>query len=299
MEASWKTTNSSFPPLDSLAGASGLLFLDVTTLPHGDELVSIIGVDYTRLKTSDGGDLYLTQFGVPFRDQLTPENWYAPEWFEARRVRLAGTSAIYRVPTRAVRGSSLDLVVRFSRVGHEVPRDPRDPNENIWAEFNSPFEEFALLMALRSTRAGNPHRFILTKKPLAIYSPARLLQEWQTGRSASRIELKRLQHPEANIDMRHQYILLYGWIKGLNAVQAAQALTMTYSSAVQFQNDATARAIRDLAQHGFRMADIKPEHIVLRIRPDGSLLRWPDGSLIYALVDYELLERIPEPVSGS
>jgi hypothetical protein len=47
-----------------------------------------------------------------------------------------------------------------------------------------------------------------------------------------------------------------------------------------------------LSNHGFRVLDIKPEHVVVRIRPDSSLLRRPSGDLAYALVDYELLERL-------
>jgi len=60
----------------------------------GAEVISLIGVDYFRFKTREGGELYLTGFGVPFRDHLAPENCYAPDWFNEPRVRLVGTSAI-------------------------------------------------------------------------------------------------------------------------------------------------------------------------------------------------------------
>ena len=33
---------------------------------RGPGVISLIGVDYLRLKTGDGGDLYLTRFGLPF-----------------------------------------------------------------------------------------------------------------------------------------------------------------------------------------------------------------------------------------
>ena len=102
---------------------------------RGPGVISLIGVDYLRLKTGDGGDLFLTRFGLPFREQLAPENWYAPDWFAVRRARLPGTSAIYKVPTRPVRGVSLNLVARFSRVGQEIPLDTLTLNENIHAEF--------------------------------------------------------------------------------------------------------------------------------------------------------------------
>ena len=267
--------------------------------PHwrtrGPGVISLIGVDYLRLKTGDGGDLYLTRFGLPFREQLAPENWYAPDWFAVRRARLPGTSAIYKVPTRPVRGVSLNLVARFSRVGQEIPLDTLTLNENIHAEFNSPFEEFALVMELRAAGLGASRARILTKRPLAIYMPPEQLQHWQTGRLESKISAKRARHPEAELDLLRQYILLYGWIEGLNAVQAIQALGVTGRLAETFLAETTLHAIHDLEQLGFRMLDIKPEHLVLRIRPDGSLLRRRTGNPSYALVDYELLERFREP----
>lgn len=125
--------------------------LELRTAPSTNaRVVSLIGVDCFRLKTGDGGDLYLTRFGLPFGEQLTPENWNAPGWFDVRRARLPGTSA-------------------------------------------------------------------------------------------------------------------------------------------------TLHAIHDLEQFGFRMLDIKPEHIVLRIRRAGSRLRRRTGNPAYALVDYELRQRFREP----
>ena len=262
---------------------------------RGPGIISLIGVDYLRLKTGDGGDLYLTRFGLPFREQLAPDNWYAPDWFSVRRARLPGTSAIYKVPTRPVRGVSLNLVARFSRVGQEIPLDTLTLNENIHAEFNSPFEEFALVMELRAAGLGASRARILTKRPLAIYMPPEQLQHWQTGRLESKMAAKRARHPEAELDLLRQYILLYGWIDGLNAVQAIQALGVTDRLAETFLAETTLHAIHDLEQLGFRMLDIKPEHLVLRIRPDGSLLRRRTGNPSYALVDYELLERFREP----
>ena len=39
---------------------------------------------------------------------------------------------------------------------------------------------------------------------------------------------------------------------------------------------------------------MKPAHVILRSGQDQSLLRDRNGQLVYALVDYELLERTPE-----
>jgi hypothetical protein len=263
------------------------------------EELSLLGVDYLRLKTPDGGDLYLTRFGIPFREHLHPDNWHAPDWFAARRTRLPGTSVIYNVPTRPVRGVSLALVVRFSRVGEHVPLDTLTLGQYPHAEFNSPFEEFAVVMALRASPVGPSRPRLLTKKPLAIFVPAERLQLWQTGRSESTIAAKLARHPEVELDILRQYILLYGWLDGQDALQTADALGRPGNSRHAFLADTTRRAIHDLAQHGFRMLDIKPQHILLRFRPDRSLLRRRDGQPAYALLDYELLERTPESDSAT
>ena len=256
--------------------------------------ISLLGVDYTHLKRMDGGELYLTNFGFPFREQLAPENWYAQDWFASHRTRLEGTSAIYRVPTRPVRSQSLNLVVRFSRVGQEVPLQTFTRKESLLTEFNSPFEEFALVMKLRAGGLSRSRPRILTKRPLAIYVPAEKLQDWQSGRLESKMAAKVARHPEVKLDMFRQYILLYGWIKGLNAVEATHALGMVGSSADEFLKETTLRAIHELEQNGFRVADIKPEHVVLRIEPNCSFLRLRNGKPAYALVDYELLEPVEE-----
>ena len=258
------------------------------------EAISLIGVDYLRLKTGDGGDLYLTRFGLPFLEHLVPENWYSSDWFEAQRIRLKGTSSIFRVPTKPVGGVNLDLVVRFSRVGEEVPLDMLTRYENIHAEFNSPFEEFSLVMQLRAACIRPSRPRILTKKPLAIHAPAERLQLWQTGRSESTIAAKLARLSEAPIDILRQYILIYGWIDGLNAVEAVQAPGATQIPPELFLAETTLRASHDLKRNGFRMVDIKPEHIILRVLPDGSLLRRRNGNPAYALIDYELLESLQD-----
>jgi len=262
--------------------------------PLSAEGLSVLGVDYLRLSTADSGDLFLTPFGVQFPEQLSPENWYEPAWFNAHRQRLGGTSAAYRVPTKPVRGTSLDLVVRFNRVGEMVPIDTQTMCEYPHTEFNGPFEEFSLVMALRAMRSEVSPARIHVKKPLAIFSPGDWLQLWQTGRRELVFTGKQARHPGVKMDIHRRYILLYCWIKGMDAVQAAEALGLTGGERNSFLAGLTLRAIRDLNRRGFRMIDIKPHHIIVRVRSDGSLFRGPDGRPAYALVDYELLERFRE-----
>jgi hypothetical protein len=256
--------------------------------------LSLLGVDYFHLKTRDGGDLYLTRFGLPFWRQLQPENWYAPDWFEARRERLEGTSTVYKVPTRAVNGKALQLVVKWSRVGEVVPLDTFTVNKFIHAEFNSPFEEFSLLMELRKGETGPPGIRMRTQRPLAVYVPSERLQHWQTGRSEDKIRAKIARHPGVEIDILRQYVVLFEWIKGLDAVETSELFRLEDRARAEFLARATSLVTHELWQKGYRVVDMKPAHIILRPGPNKSLLRERNGQYAYALVDYELLERTPE-----
>jgi hypothetical protein len=262
--------------------------------PSPSAAVSLLGVDYYHLKTSDGGDLYLTRFGLPFWKNLLPENWYAREWFESKRERLEGTSMVYRVPTRLVAGRSLHLVVKWSRVGEVVPFDTLTVNKFIQAEFNSPFEEFSLLMELRRGELGPSAVRVRTQQPFAIYVPDTRLQLWQTGRSEDKIRAKVARHPGVEIDILRQYVVLFGWIKGSDAVETAEQFGLEGHLRAEFLARVTSLVTHELWQKGYRVVDMKPQHIILRPRPDKSLLRDHNDQFAYALVDYELLERTPE-----
>jgi hypothetical protein len=263
-------------------------------LPPGVNLVELLGVTYAHLKLKNGSDLYLTEFGLPFWEHLLPKNWHAKEWFEAKRERLIGTSVIYRVPTKTLRNISLHLVVKWSRVGEEVPLDTMTINKFIHAEFNSPFEEFSLVMELRGNQFGPAKSRILTQKPLAIYVPSERLRQWQTGRSAAKIAAKIAQHPGVELDMLRQYVLIYGWIKGSDAQETAAESKLSEPARADFLGQTTQKAITDLHDKGYRVIDMKPAHIILRPDPNGALLRDRNGRMAYAVVDYELLERTPE-----
>jgi hypothetical protein len=263
-------------------------------LPAEANRVDLLGVNYAHIQTSDDGDLYLTEYGQPFWEQLLPENWYAKEWFEANRERLVGTSTVYKVPTRTVRGRDLHLVVKWSRVGETVPLDTLTINKFINAEFNSPFEEFSLVMELRAGKSGPPDIHIKTQKPLAIYVPSKRLQSWQTGRSEYRIAAKLARHPGVELDILRQYVVLFGWIKGWDITEVADRWGLGGEMREMLLARATSLVTHELELKGYRVVDMKPAHVIVRLRPDGSLLRDSNGQLAYALVDYELLERTPQ-----
>lgn len=262
------------------------------TAPDIGTPVNILGVDYVHVTTAEGGDLYLTRFGQPFADLLQPANWREDEWFVNRRERLAGTSTVYRVPTKKVDGRSMDLVVKWCRVGEEIPYDTLTFEKFTEAEFNGPFEEFSLLMELR-THPGPP--LLRTNRPLAIYVPAERLKLWQTGRSHSKIESKKAKFRDVELDMFRQYILIYQWVKGVTAVDAMEHALPDPQARRGELEKLTHRVQEDLALKGFHVIDHKPAHFILRPRRDGSLLRDPDSrDWAYALVDFELLGRTPD-----
>lgn len=250
--------------------------------------VRLLGVDYAHLETGDGGDLYVTPHGLPFLDNLLPENWYAKPWFESHRERLRGTSTVYKVLTRPVGGRQISLVVKWSRVGQDVPLETKILNDVLGAEFNSPFEEFALLEEMRRGVYGPQSNRMLTHRPLCIYVPPERLQLWQTGRSRYKINLKLHRHPAVEIDILRQYILVYEWIRGIDAVDAGERSRIRQEEVGAL----THRAIGELEQKGFQVADMKPVHIIVRERADGSIVR-RKGKIAYALVDFELLQRTP------
>lgn len=281
------------PPVTALAPAGQERMGSSAVLPPGSRAMSLLGVDYLHLKTSDGGDLYLTRYGLPFWRNLLPENWYAREWFETKRERLEGTSTVYRLPTRLVNGTTVNLVVKWSRVGEDVPMDTLTINKFIHAEFNSPFEEFALLMELRKGELGPSGIRIRTQRPMAIYVPSERLQLWQTGRSEDKIRAKIASHPDVEIDILRQYVLLFGWIKGLDAVQIAAQFGLAGRARTEFLAHATSLVTHELSQKGYRVIDMKPAHVIMRSDSRQTPLRDRSGQFVYALVDYELLERTP------
>jgi hypothetical protein len=274
-------------------GSGSLLPARDLPLPPKTSSLNLLDVSYAHFKTKDGGDLYLTEHGQPFWEHLLPENWYAREWFEANRERLIGTSTVYRLPTRTVRNKLLDLVVKWSRVGEDVPLDTMTINKFISAEFNGPFEEFSLLMKLRAGEAGPPGIRIKTQKPLAIYVPSERLKLWQTGRSESRIAAKLARHPGVELDILRQYVVLYGWIKGFDLTEVADRWNLSMERRVTFFAYATSLVTHELELKGYRVVDMKPQHVIVRLRPDGSIVRDRNGQVVYALIDYELLERTP------
>jgi hypothetical protein len=282
--------------------------------PVGPEsIVSVLGVTYVHCRTSDGGDMYLTRFGLPFSDLLAVENWYDKKWFETNRERLPGTSAVYRIYTKEVNNRSLNLVVKNCRVGEDVPLDTKTLLEFINTEFNSPWEEFALVFEMRDGRYGPRHVRIRTQEPLAIYVPPLKMQLWQSGRSADKINRIMARHPGIDLDILRQYKLIYRWIEGKNVVEVLEHdAGFRDADLLRHLTPLTKKSISDMAKKGYAVADMKPVHIILsedKLPEIGEIAKRYDEraqrrqsayvrNLIkngdYSIIDYELLIRTEE-----
>ncbi|MBM4154629.1 MAG: hypothetical protein FJ221_06320 [Lentisphaerae bacterium] len=264
-------------------------------MPPGAAALNLLGVDYAHVKTGDGGDLYLTRFGAPFAEHLKPESWFEPGWFERNREKLEGTSTVYRVRTRPLGGRSKDIVVKWCRVGTEIPVDTFTLTKFVEAEFNSPYEEFSLVMEMRADRSTPRVR---THKPLAIYVPAKKFKPWQIRRVESKMERMKAKFRDVELDIFRQYILIYEWVKGVSLPEAFLAMPGSIDERRAQIRRLAGEGVGDLAEKGFRVLDIKPEHMIVRPRPPADFLRRRDGRIAYALVDFELLQRTPEHESA-
>ena len=274
-------------------------------LPAG-MIVRAFGVDYAHLRPRQGGDLYVTRLGWRHAAGLDPACWYAERQYAQRGVRLPGSGGhAYHFETRLADGRPSGLVIKFSRMAQDVPvvietSFPEAVPEEVLAQarFNSPLEEFGLVMELRQGAYGPRDLRIRTQRPLAIYVPPEEFDLWELGRSTSSFQVHRSllaeeQDPGVKaieLDIRRIYVLLYGWIDGLDAEACFDAGDL---SSEEF-HALTPRVMRELGGKGFHVLDTKPKHFILRHRRrDGRILRRGGGELVYGLVDFELLQRTP------
>jgi len=251
--------------------------------------INVLGLDYLHLRLDDGSDFYVTTYGRPFMRQLLPENhWGDKAWFRGHSVRLPGTSALHKISTKYVDGISIDIVMKWNRMGQDIPGET-EASDLDGAEFNSPFEEFSLVMEMRNTRCETLAR-AYTHKPLAIYVPRKYVEAERMGRKAYKMEGVQRKHGEIRLDVNRQYAVIYEWIKGVDAAQAFTSRLLGEETMVALVR----RADQEMNRRGFRVRDSKPHHVIVRPTRNGAIARSRQGDILYALVDFELLERTPQ-----
>jgi hypothetical protein len=263
--------------------------VQIGELPSDALIVNVLGVDYVHTFNQDLGDLYLTATGFACAEHLQPDNWYDLKWFRTHRQPLEGTGSVYAVPSKPIRGENLGLVVKFSRVGERVPLGTKFIEDVLSCEFNGPFEEFSLVNELRQGRRGPADINFITQAPLAIYVPPDRVQPSQSSRFQWRVARKVAQHPGIAIDILREYIMVYGWLPGIDAWEARACGLL---SEQEFQA-LYERALQGLHTKGFKVLDMKPQHVIVQL-VDANHLKFADSKVEYGIVDFELLERTPE-----
>ncbi len=261
----------------------------------------IHGVDYVYLRGLKGGEFYFTRDGWSMAESLLPCHWHDDQRFcRVGRALPGATGSVYRVPVPHRLRGSVDIVVKFCRFGQDVGLTTIGPGSEFpWpeeilndAEFLGPFEEFGAIDTLRRRARGAPR--IRTKRPLAIHVPPTLYAGWQLGRADYRLnrQMRALdadqedRDPAVRVryDPERMYVMLYSWVDGIDAEQAAASGMISHERMMQLGREA-AEAV---AAHGFAVLDHKPRHVIVRARRYGELLR-RHGRIAFALVDYELL----------
>jgi len=249
--------------------------------------ITVFGVKYLHLRMEDGTDLYVTEHGLPFTKCLLPDNhWCDEAWRNGHSVRLPGTSALYRVTTKEVEGKSKEIVVKWNRMGQDIPGETAADSAGV--EFNSPFMEFSLMLELRNTRYESEGQ-LYTHKPLAIYVPRKFVEGERLGRRRHKMEAIQRSHDEIDLDWNRNYAVIYEWLKGIDAVEAHRGDLIDHDE----MSGLCKRAEHDLGRKGFRVRDNKPQHIIVRPASNDKLVREKSGAILYGLVDFELLERTP------
>lgn len=263
----------------------------------------LFGVDYALCPQPDGGELYISCPAWHWLEYLRPCRWWDPDELAVTGERLGGsTGTVYRVSSSPPSHPPRDLVVKYSRVAQDVPLFIPDdfldtlPRDAVaTARFLGPFAEFGLIHELRDSIFNHGDRRLRTKVPLAIYSPPEKYPLWQTGRHPDifRAHLRVMAHEQfenglapVSLDIERDYLEIFAWVDGIDAEEAFNRGLLAKEEMVNL----TRVANHTLTRLGYRVLDNKPRHLIVRPRPDGTLLR-RHGHLVYTMVDFELLQR--------
>jgi hypothetical protein len=88
------------------------------------------------------------------------------------------------------------------------------------------------------------------------------------------------------LDIHRDYLLLFGWVQGHNGREMHQLGLLSDDQMRQL----THRAKDELLSHDYVMLDLKPQHLILRQNSTTNGLLRRHNQLVYAMVDFELLQ---------
>ncbi len=258
--------------------------------------VAAFGTEYTRVTTADGGDLWLTKWGLPYQHQLLPEHWLHDGSCARHGERLGfSTGHVYKISVIAA-NRRLDFVAKISRLAQRIASHGLhwEANEQRTC-FPSPFEEIGQLIALRESSA--PANYLFTKRPLGILSPGKRVPTWMLDRVPHEFGMIARRHaadaasrgvPQTvYVEPDREYFTLFAWIEGFNLEQLVAMGRISRS-----ELDVIDRQVRErLTQAGFAVADHKPDHVIVRLDSNG-VPRRRNGRIVAALADFELLAAV-------
>ncbi len=256
---------------------------------HKSEIAKIFNVEYVHLILPGKDDLYITKYGLPVIGNLKPENHLTDDkWFDENSEKLSGTSSVYKVRTKEANGKAIDIVIKWNRMGQDIPGG-YESNGLMYAQFNSPFEEFSLVMELGDEFYKYPEE-LFVQKPLAIFVPSETSELWRLGRKEYMMQSLISKHEEIKLDMHRSYAVIYEWIEGMDLVQAYEKKLIDKKHIESY----TVEAHGKIKHKGFIVRDNKPQHVILRTDEEGEWRQNKKKRIPNGLVDFELLERTPE-----
>ena len=262
-------------------------------LPSHTSQVGILGVDYVHGNVaSTKGKLWVVGRDPRLFDYFLPERWEVTP-----RMKVSATREVYHTVTK----DDIQLVWNVSNAGVEPDADPVDEQGRKILAFgyNSPFEEVALALYLRS-------RGISTLNPLAVYMAGhrRELAPYLFHESRY-IRHRHLLNPDGSPLLREDrsYITIWGsWsqveveIDGeeeefYERMSALRSYRKRLVSKAEYVN--LMRLIRErLREVDVEDLTLRGTHILVSLDGRGQLIRGANGVPKWKICSFELLRRL-------